>query len=223
MSFAKSLMEYYQNLEAPIKLPREIEVMNPYQSKETFRLAATFYHKFYDDSNARIICFGINPGRFGAGLTGVPFTDPIRLEEDCGIPNDFDKKPELSTRFIYEMIHAYGGPKAFYSKFYISGVSPLGYLKDGVNINYYDLKGYKQLFEKYAVEQIVAQLKLNIRTDIAFSIGKGKNIEFLNWINKKHGFFKEILPLPHPRWVMQYRLKRKEEFVQEYVAAFEGL
>ena len=31
------------------------------------------------------------------------------------------------------------------------------------------------------------------------------------------GFFERILPLPHPRWVMQYRRKRKEEFVGQYL------
>lgn len=219
-TFADSLMHYYSDLKPPKGLPKEVEVMNPYQNEKTFEIASTFYRKYYDDNNERIICFGINPGRFGAGITGVPFTDPIKLEEACGIKNSFDKKAELSTRFIYEMIDAYGGPKRFYSKFYISAVSPLGYLKDGINLNYYDIKGHKELFEKYALNEIKKQFPLGISRKVAFSIGKGQNIKFLNWLNEKYDLFDSIIPLSHPRWVMQYRLKRKEEFIQEYIDAF---
>jgi len=218
--FAKSLMNYYQGLQPPKGLPKEVEVMNPYQNRKTFDIASKFYHTYYSDTEERFICFGINPGRFGAGVTGVPFTDPIRLEEVCKIENPFDKKAELSSKFIYDMIAAYGGPEKFYAKFYISAVSPLGYVKDGINLNYYDIKGFKELFEMYAVNEIKKQFSLGISKKIAFSIGKGQNIKFLNWLNEKHDFFEKIVPLSHPRWVMQYRLKRKEEFVNEYLTAF---
>jgi len=220
-TFADSLMEYYHRLVPPSNLPVGVEVMNPYQNPDTFNIASTFYRKYYGDAEQRIICFGINPGRFGAGVTGVPFTDPIRLEEVCGIKNDFEKKAELSSRFIYEMIEAYGGPTNLYSKFYISAVSPLGYIRDGINLNYYDIKGFKELFEKYAVDEIKKQLPLGISRKVAFSIGKGQNIKYLHWLNAKYNFFEIIIPLSHPRWVMQYRLKRKEEFIQEYLTQFE--
>jgi hypothetical protein len=36
-------------------------------------------------------------------------------------------------------------------------------------------------------------------------------------MNERYGFFKEIIPLPHPRWVMQYRLKRMQEFIDLYL------
>lgn len=194
--------------------------MNPYAHADTFTIAAKFYEKYYSDESKRYICFGINPGRFGAGVTGVPFTDPSLLETACQIPNNFDKKSELSSRFIHEMIAAYGGTEAFFGKYYISAVSPLGYLRDGINLNYYDIKGFKPLFEKYVIEQIEIQLSFGLHTDVAYSIGKGQNIKYLKYINDKHQFFKEIIPLSHPRWVMQYRLKRKKEFIQEYLDAF---
>ncbi|MEM7297439.1 MAG: uracil-DNA glycosylase family protein [Bacteroidota bacterium] len=220
-SFADHVMTYYRSLKPPKGLPKDVEVLNPYQNPETFKISSEFYHRYYNDQKERTICFGINPGRFGAGVTGVPFTDPIRLEEVGGIDNDFEKKAELSSRFIYDMINAYGGPESFYSKFYISAVSPLGYVRDGINLNYYDIKGYKELFEKYAVGEIRKQLPFGISTKTAFSIGKGENIKYLNWLNSKHQLFDEIVPLPHPRWVMQYRLKRKDEFIREYLEAFE--
>ena len=220
MNFSDHILSFYSRLDAPKKLPIDVEVMNPYAHEETFRYARLFYEKYYGDSNKRYICFGINPGRLGAGVTGVPFTDPILLEAACDIPNDFDKKPELSARFIHEMIAAYGGVKTFFSQYYISAVSPLGYTREGINLNYYDIQGYKALFEDYAIAQIRRQLDFGLHTHVAYSIGKGENIKFLNAINEKHRFFDKIVPLSHPRWVMQYRLKRKDEFIQEYLNTF---
>lgn len=220
MLFAEAILQYYRQLTPPTNLPKDVEVMNPYKNESTFEVASKFYRKYYSDRNDRIICFGINPGRFGAGVTGVPFTDPLKLEEICHIQNDLDKKAELSSRFINDMILAYGGPEKFYSRYYISGVSPLGFLRDGINLNYYDIKGYKEMFEDYAAEQIQKQFSLGINRKIAFSIGKGLNIKYLNYLNDKYCFFEKVLPLSHPRWVMQYRLKRKDEFIQEYLDAF---
>lgn len=215
--FSTAVLRYYQSLRPPAHLPKGVEVLNPYQNPQTFDIASKFYHKYYHDQKERIICFGINPGRFGAGITGVPFTDPIRLAEVCDISNPFEKRAELSSRFIYDMIDAFGGTEAFYSTCYISAVSPLGYVKGGINLNYYDIKGYKTLFEEYAAREIKQQLAFGISTKVAFSIGKGKNIQFLHWLNEKHAFFEQIIPLPHPRWVMQYRLKTKETYIKEYV------
>jgi hypothetical protein len=219
-NFASAILSYYKQLTAPSNLPAGVEVMNPYSTEETFQYAKLFYEKYYSDHQNRFICFGINPGRFGAGVTGVPFTDPLLLESACGIPNDLEKKPELSSRFIHEMINEYGGPRSFFDKYYISAVSPLGYLKEGINLNYYDIKGFKALFEKYVVDQISIQLDFGLHTHVAYSIGKGQNVKYLHHINEKHGFFKKIIPLSHPRWVMQYRLKRKDEFIQEYLDTF---
>lgn len=176
-----------------------------------------FYQKYYSDSNERIALFGINPGRFGGGITGVPFTDPLQLERVCGIANPFKKKEELSSRFIYEMIESYGGPEIFYSKFFISAISPLGFVRNGKNLNYYDIENWKKLFGGYAVQKINEQLAFPLNKSIALSIGRGKNLQYLQSINKEHQLFGEIKTAPHPRWVMQYRLKRKQEFIQQYM------
>jgi len=45
----------------------------------------------------------------------------------------------------------------------------------------------------------------------------GLNEKFLHYLNDRHQLFDEIIPLSHPRWVMQYRLKRKDEFIGEYL------
>lgn len=217
MTVADRILHFYQNLALPSGLPEDVEVMNPYKDEKALQLATTFYQKFYNDQKERHILFGINPGRFGGGVTGVPFTDPIRLEEVCGIANDLDKKPELSSRFVYDVVAGYGGPEAFYEKFYISAISPLGFVQNGKNLNYYDIPNWKKLFADYAVERIKEQFDLPISREVAFCIGQGKNLDFLKQINQKYQFFKTIKTIPHPRWVMQYRLKRKEEFIQQYI------
>ena len=116
------------------------------------------------------------------------------------------------------MIASFGGAAAFYARYYISALSPLGYVKKGVNLNYYDLPNYKTLFESYIVTQIKAQLNFKIDRSVAFSVGKGKNFNFLYYLNKKHQFFDTVVALPHPRWVMQYKLKEKDDFIADYLS-----
>ena len=74
------------------------------------------------------------------GLQGSHFTDPIRLEEVCGLANTFHKKPELSSVFIYDVISKFEGPNNFYDKFMITSLCPLGFTKNEKNYNYYDDK-----------------------------------------------------------------------------------
>jgi hypothetical protein len=38
-------------------------------------------------------------------------------------------------------------------------------------------------------------------------------------LNRKLQFFKEIIPLPHPRFIMQYRRKQKETYLLQYLSA----
>ncbi|MEQ8472420.1 MAG: DUF4918 family protein [Marinoscillum sp.] len=216
MTTAGKIIQFYQTLTPPQKLPEHVEILNPYKDVKALELATQFYQKYYNDSSERIILFGINPGRFGGGITGVPFTDPKQLVEVCGIENDFEKRAELSSTFIYEMIASCGGPEVFYRKYYFSAVSPLGFILDNKNLNYYDIEGYKTLFTKHVVSCIRTQLKFPCSGEIAYCIGQGQNLQFLKEVNDKYGFFKKIMPLPHPRWVMQYRLKRKDEFIIEY-------
>jgi hypothetical protein len=54
-------------------------------------------------------------------------------------------------------------------------------------------------------------------------IGKGKNQKFFEMINKDYKFFDEIITLPHPRWVMQYKLKEKQNHINNYVTTLKNL
>ena len=216
-------MEYFEAIEPGWELPDGVELLFPYDNPETMAAMRLFYSRYYSDARPRIFVFGINPGRFGAGITGVPFTDPIRLAEDCGIENAFQKKAELSSQFVYEVVHAYGGPEAFYRDIYITSVCPLGFTKDGKNYNYYDDRRLEKAVEPYIIDNIVRQKAIGALEETAVCLGEGQNYKYFRKINDEHGFFKTIVPLPHPRWVMQYRRRRMEEFKERYLIALTGI
>lgn len=216
-------MEYFEAIEPGWQLPDGVELLFPYDNPETMAAMRLFYSRYYSDARPRIFVFGINPGRFGAGITGVPFTDPIRLAEDCGIGNAFQKKAELSSQFVYEVVHAYGGPEAFYRDIYITSVCPLGFTKDGKNYNYYDDRRLEKAVEPYIIDHILRQKAIGALEETAVCLGEGQNYKYFSQINERHGFFKTIVPLPHPRWVMQYRRRRMEEFKERYLIALTGI
>ena len=218
--FGQQVMDFTRQLKPDWKIPKDVHLLFPYEQADTLSSMEAFYQQYYADDNPRIFLFGINPGRFGAGITGVPFTDPIRLEEICGINNGFHKKAELSSIFVYEFIAAYGGAEAFYKQFYITSVSPLGFTKNGKNWNYYDEKPLQKSVEPHIIDNINTQKAFGTTDQVAICMGQGQNFKYLQQLNTQHHFFEEILPVPHPRWVMQYRRKRKEEFIQVYLDAF---
>jgi len=215
---AAAILHFYKGLNPTFPMPDGIAIMNPFADVDAWRLAKAFYEKFYSDSQPRHLIFGINPGRFGAGVTGVPFTDPIRLEEKCGIPSDLKRSPELSSVFIYAMIDAYGGVEKFYADHFFTALSPLGFTWNGKNLNYYDDRELLKAAEPFMLQCIRQQLEMiRTTTDVCFCLGEGENYKQFRRINDKHGFFKDIVPLPHPRWVMQYRRKKMNEYAAMYV------
>ncbi len=216
-TLAENIIAFNASLNLDVDLPESVEVMNPFNNWDTRILSETFYRKFYNDTHPRVMILGINPGRFGAGVTGVPFTDPIKLKEKCGIPNRLEQKPELSSRFFYQLIDAYGGVEKFYSKFFISAVSPLGFVKDGKNLNYYDSKALQNARDPFILDTLQQQINFGIKTDTAICLGEGKNFKYLEDLNQHHHFFNEIIPLSHPRYIMQYKRKSVESYISQYL------
>ncbi len=217
MNFAERVINYYRNLHIENELPEGIGVLNPYTNNAVINVCRQFYNKYYNDTKGRIFIIGINPGRFGAGITGIPFTDPVVLENECGIKNNFEKRSEISSEFIYKLINAMGGPSHFYKHFYIGSVSPLGFVKEGKNFNYYDSKELTKSVKPFIVSNLVKQIGLGINSRKCYCLGQGKNYEYLQLLNIELKLFDEIIPLPHPRWVMQYRRKKLDEIISEVV------
>lgn len=217
MTLANQILSFYKSLSFTAALPNGVDVMNPYLDKDTFELCSKFYKQFYNDNNPRKFIFGINPGRLGGGITGVPFTDPVKLETHCGIQNALPKKTELSADFIYQMVDAYGGAQRFYSRFFISAICPLGFTRKGTNLNYYDDKVLQNAAQEFIVASFQSLLKFPVNRDVCYCLGEGKNYDYFTKLNAKHNFFKKIIPLPHPRFIMQYRRRKISDFINLYI------
>lgn len=210
------LISFYKHL-VPPAVPPGFEVLHPQPGREVMEIVEIFFKKFYNDTRQRRLMLGINPGRFGAGITGINFTAPKQLKQNCGIDHPWKTGTELSAEFIYEMIDAYGGPARFYSNYFIGAVSPLGFTRDGKNINYYDDKKLQASVTPFIISTIRQQLKMGFKADTCFCIGGEKNYRFLDAVNREYGFFDKLVPLPHPRFIMQYRRKQKQQYIGEWL------
>jgi hypothetical protein len=109
-SFGQRLVEFYKALEWKAELPTSIELLQPYRAEATMRCVEKFCTAFYTSNTKRLGCFGINPGRFGGGITGLSFTDPVVLRDVCGIQTPFAQKQELSATFVWSIIKEFSLP-----------------------------------------------------------------------------------------------------------------
>lgn len=222
-TFADRVIDFNKSLDLDLILPDGIRVMNPFkENKEALAVSSAFYRKYYNDNQKRHLILGINPGRFGAGVTGVPFTDTKRLSEKCGLQISNLSTHEPSSVFVYEVIAAYGGPETFYGDFYINSISPLGFVKTNdkgreVNFNYYDSRELQEVLYDYMLQSVKTHISMGIHSDVCFCLGSGKNFRFLQKLNLDHKFFEKLIPLDHPRFVMQYRSKQMHEYVEKFV------
>lgn len=217
MTFAEKVLTFYKGLNIEQPLPHGVEVMNPYRAPECLEVCKHFYSTFYNDYKKRFLILGINPGRYGAGITGIPFTDPIKLERLFGIRNELQKKPELSAEFIHRMIIAFGGYEKFFGSFFINSVSPLGFVQNGKNLNYYDVPALKQALDPFIRKSMRNLLALGIRQDIAFCLGEGENFRHVGKLNAEEKWFNELIPLAHPRFILQYKRKHVNEYIADYI------
>lgn len=226
MTFGEKVTAFLTNLEFNGSLPEGISVMNPYRDNPRVNEVITeFYTRFCNDERSRHLILGINPGRFGAGVTGIPFTDTRRLAEKCGISIQGVQTFEPSSAFVYEMIDAFGGVKKFYSYFYISAISPLGFTSSGrkgkdINFNFYDNKYLNESVYEFIIQSLDKQMDFGIYRDVCFCLGAGKNYKFLNELNSGKRYFEKIIPLEHPRFIIQYKSKQKTEYINKYIEEF---
>ena len=228
MTFAEKVITFNKHLKFPkeVTLPKNISVMNPFDttdesSPETLRISTEFYKKFYSDNNKRHLILGINLGKSGAGITGIPFTSPESLKQDCGITSS-ENNIEISGRFLYEVIKKYGGVTSFYSDYLISNVCPLGFIKTTdtnrkVNRNYYDYTDLMVSTTPFIVKTLRQQIEFGVHTDKVFCLGNRDNFKYLNNLCKEHGLFDKVIPLPHPRYIAQYKQKEKGKYISIYL------
>jgi hypothetical protein len=220
-SLADKLFAYYQNLRPPQRLPAGVEVLFPQKEAAVMKIIKQFCYKFFHDNRKRRLMLGINPGRLGAGITGVNFTAPKQLKENLGIDHPFKISSELSAEFMYEVIDAFGGPVKFYKQWFMGSVCPLGFMKNGINMNYYDDKKLQAALIPFITDKIQQQVSIGFQTDYCICIGGEKNFKFLASLNKENNWFEKIIPLPHPRFILQYRRKQKDMFIRQYLSALQ--
>jgi hypothetical protein len=225
---SEKLIRFYKQLQPPAMLPKGIDVLFPQKDPQVIEIVEKFFKKYFNDDHPRGLLLGINPGRYGAGMTGVNFTAPRQLKDYCGIDHHFKTSSELSAEFIYEMINGYGGVKSFYRDWFIGSVCPLGFTASpdpsgggtsGKNMNYYDDKELVQAVTPFIIQCINKQVAMGFKTNKCFCIGGEKNFKFLSALNHEHKWFGEIMPLPHPRFILQYRRKQKDFHIQQYLSA----
>jgi hypothetical protein len=224
MTFAEKVIAFHEQLQyTGDALPMGIHVMNPFfESSVALGNIKLFAKKYLNDEKPRHIILGINPSRFGAGVTGIPFTDTKRLISECEINYSGKSTHEISSVFMYEMINAFGGVKKFYQKFYINSPFPLAITQinpDGreKNYNYYDSPALIKSTQGFMVKSLQQLIALGIKTETCFCLGTGQNAKFLNKLNYEHRFFGKIIPLEHPRFIMQYKSAVKELFIDKYI------
>lgn len=228
---SEKIIDFYNGLaNVNIKLPEPYKMVNPFSgenSEQIKNISKVFYSKFYSDDKKRIMIFGSSPARRGTAVTGIPFEDAQHLFEKTGIEIPGFHINKAASNFLYDVIDGFGGCEKFYSKFYLSFVCPLGIVKKNekgneVNSNYYENKQLQDFLSEFMVNSIKKQLDFNIDRSVCFCIGSGENFRFLEAVNEKYKFFEKIIPLEHPRFIMQYNSKDKDKFLNKYLKALNG-
>lgn len=221
--FSTRAFTFLKELRAPDQLPQDVQVLVPYNDAQTLRYVQKFLTRFYQDKRSRIGVFGINPGRLGAGLTGIAFTDPVALREHCGIENTLGSTAELSSEFIYKVIDAYGGSSAFFAEFFLSSLCPLGFTKGTKNYNFYDDAALQSAVMPFIRSTMNEQLKLPLSRDTAVILGTGKIRVVAESLNASEKYFRNLVFLEHPRYIMQYKRRSVPAFVRKYVDTLHSL
>lgn len=220
-TFGDKVVAFNAQLNYTGELPPGFQVVNPFMDNpETMVVMKEFYDKYYNDNRERKFIVGINPGRHGAAITGVPFTDTKRLEEVCGIKMHSSYSHEVSSVFVYEMIKEYGGVEKFYQNFYINSVFPLAIVIDKkgkwLNANYYDDPMLFSMTEDFMIECVRKQIDFGLDTKEVYILG-AKNATFIAKINKRANLFGKMTILEHPRYVQQYKTKEKQFYIDKYI------
>lgn len=225
-TIAEQMITFNRSLQFEGELSPEYAVINPFLEDETtLSFMETFYHRFYDDTRPRKFVVGINPSRHGAGITGVPFTDTKRMESHCGIPVPGKHSHELSSVFMYDVIAAYGGVEAFYSRCFINSPFPLALIRQSgqgkwINVNYYESRALFKLLKPAMKRFLSLFSEFHLDFNQVVVLGK-KNALFLKELNDEVGVFKQMTVLEHPRFIQQYQSRHRDDYILKYLRAID--
>lgn len=215
LTFGQSVLSFYDSLRAPGHLPAGVSPILPPTQEEVRKYREMFFQRYFNDHHKRVFVIGVNPGRFGSGETGIPFTDPVALQDACGVDNDLRKRRELSSSFIYRVIERLGGARVFYKSFYLTAASPIGFVSGGKNQNYYDSSALLKRVTPFIARSLREQCDIGAKSQ-AVILGKGLNYQNMAKWNEELGLFSELTALEHPRFIMQYRRNELAWHVERY-------
>lgn len=228
ITFAKRVLQFYEKLEQEtVNLPEGFKIINPYKGKNkdvVKKIANIFYGKYYNDNNTRRFILGSSPARRGSAITGIPFEDSVHLKKVTGIDIEKFNINKSSSSFLNEVISKYGGSRKFYLDYYMNFVCPLGITRINskgkeINCNYYENKRLKDVLQSFIISSLEEQIAFGMDTSVCYCIGSGENYDFLTEINASKHYFDNIVPLEHPRYIMQYNLEQKEFYIEKYMKA----
>lgn len=185
---------------------------------ENVKLVREFYQTYYTkQNNNRVVLCGINPGRLGAGKTGVPFLDFHSLSRM--LPGIRDNDSELSAKFISTIIEKIGRER-FFEHVYLTNISWFGFTKGNKNINYYELD------EKLQREFTNGFIKEMEMIDPKVIVPLSKDVKkSLIQLKKEKGLDVEIAqPLSHPYYYSNFKtrvelgIEKYNEVIENYLA-----
>lgn len=225
-TFSDNVLEFNEWLSGiHLNLPDNYRLNNSFngQNKDQIKkITNIFYNKYYDDNNKRRLILGSSPARKGTAVTGIPFEDANHLYKETGIMLENFYINKSSSNFLYDVMEQYGGCKKFYKDFFMSFICPIGIVNinskgNEVNSNYYENKKLEKALYDFIVDSLKKQISFGIDTSVCYCIGSGENFRFLTKINKEHKFFDKIIPLEHPRFIMQYNSANKDKYLKKYL------
>lgn len=117
-------------------------------------LVRSYYKKYYSKPGHRIVFCGINPGKYGAGITGVPFIDFHGISRL--LPGHDREEKERTAQFMLSIIEEYGAGE-FQDAVYLTNLSWYGFQRDGRNLNYYILP---RNVRHHFIESFVEEMKI---------------------------------------------------------------
>lgn len=189
-SFLRNLRKHYfesGKLQALVE-PHGFTVLADFL--ENWPLVEEFYARYYLQGFPKTVVCGLNPGRLGAGKTGIPFVDFASLSQ---LVDGVDRRdPERSATFFHGVV-SHMNPTTFYQSFFVTNVSWVGFMKDGKNANYDVLPLEAQAF---IYDRFREEMEL-VSPERILSISKPVHTTIKSLFSKK---FDTSICLPHPNW-----------------------
>lgn len=225
-TFAENVIQFNNEISHEvINLPAGFKILNPFDGEEKEQIKKIehfFYKRYYDDNHIRRVILGSSPARRGSALVGIPFENASYLQQETGVEIKGFHVNKSSNDFLLDVIREYGGRTKFYADFYMNFVCPLGIVKrntsgNWVNCNYYEDKALQEVLLPFIIKSLKKQMEFGVDASVCYCIGSGENFRFLSKINSEYTFFNRIIPLEHPRFIMQYNSNRKDYFIKKYI------